>query len=752
MKSKKISGTGKATQPWDVGVQFLKGVGPKLVQLFAKADVHTLWDLLLFLPRTYEDRRRLLSYAELMNAAASDTPVLARGVIEKYHQKMAGPKGRRWTEAVVRVLDPEGAAPTLSQSAELPQGFLSPHFDDSRVLFTWFYDPGKAIQKRFPEGTVVIFRGKAQTFRSVLQFVHPEMQKSEEVLPEWEFGGFVPVYREVSGLSTRITRKIVALALKRDEVMSLEETLPLRLREELKLPQLRQSLSELHFPKNWVPDSDTPAPSGVFLQRVAFEELFMMALAMHMRKSEWMSSAKDSSRELPKLVKGTQMGLTNYIERLPFKLTQGQLSALQDIVSDLMLKEAPVPMHRLVQGDVGSGKTIVAFIAALLMMDEGYQTALMAPTEILADQHYQNFSKLFPERAHQCLLLKGALTPKQKKEVREALESGRVSFVIGTQALLSDNTLFERLGLIIVDEQHRFGVKQRVLMKEQSGGVRPHLLVMTATPIPRSLALTIYGDLNLSVIRDKPAGRTPIETYLVKRKAHEALGRRLKQFLDEGRQIYLVYPLVEESEETDLKDVQTAYKEWCDLFGKDRTGLLHGRMKSAEKDKVMKAFKSGQLRALVSTTVIEVGVDVPNASVIVIEHAERFGLSQLHQLRGRVGRGATKSYCVLVGPDHPGPLVQERLNTMLESEDGFRIAEKDLEIRGPGEFLGHRQSGLPGFRVAHILRDVHLLERARKEAEKILQDDPHLAKPENLILRQMIERWWGGRMELTLSG
>jgi ATP-dependent DNA helicase RecG len=275
---------------------------------------------------------------------------------------------------------------------------------------------------------------------------------------------------------------------------------------------------------------------------------------------------------------------------------------------------------------------------------------------------------------------------------------------------------------------------------------------MTATPIPRSLALTIYGDLNLSVIRDKPVGRIPIDTHLVKRKAHAALAKRLKQFLDEGRQIYLVYPLVEESEELDLKDVQSAYKEWCEEFGKEKVGLLHGRMKSSEKDKIMKAFKLGQLRALVSTTVIEVGVDVPNASVIVIEHAERFGLSQLHQLRGRVGRGSEKSLCVLVGPDHLTPLVQERLHTMVESEDGFRIAEKDLEIRGPGEFLGRRQSGLPGFRVAHILRDIRLLERAREEAEKILKDDPKLLKKENLILRQMIERWWAGRMELTLSG
>ena len=306
------------------------------------------------------------------------------------------------------------------------------------------------------------------------------------------------------------------------------------------------------------------------------------------------------------------------------------------------------------------------------------------------------------------------------------------------------------MGLIIVDEQHRFGVKQRLAMQENSKNYSPHLLVMTATPIPRSLALTIYGDLDLSLIQEKPKGRIPIETHYVKERAHGKLVERLKKFVEEGRQIYLVYPLVEESEDLDLKDVKNAHGEWQKEFGSSQVGLLHGRMKSKEKDAVMQSFKSGELKILVSTTVIEVGVDVPNASVIVIEHAERFGLSQLHQLRGRVGRGGEKSYCILVGPNNPGPLSKERLDALVQSDDGFFIAEKDLELRGPGEFLGRRQSGLPGFKVAHIVRDMALLEQARKEAENILMSDPKLLKHQEL--KQMIERWWGERMDLTLSG
>ncbi len=727
---------------WETDVRYLKGVGDKLAQIFSKAGVHTLWDLLLFLPRTYQDRRKFHSFEEMQSLALGDDFVIGLGVIEKFSKKRAGPRGRQWKEALVRVLPPDAGVNTPGDASPL----------DPRILFTWFRDPRDYAEKNFPEGSVVVFRGKAKIFRSTLQIVHPELQKSTADLPPWEFGGIVPIYKEISSLSTRVIRKIMALALERPELSKIPDIFDPLLMKELELEPIAKSIQELHFPKEWEPQKDE-APSGKYLKRIAFEELFMMAIAMSMRKSEWISAGEGSSKNLAKIdLQTTSVLVDDLSKKLPFILTKGQQSALNEILLDLSLKDGKIPMHRLLQGDVGSGKTIVAFLSAIAMMNNHFQVAMMAPTEILANQHYQNFSKFFPEYSGKCMLLKGALTAKKKKEVREALSNGNCQFVIGTQALVADATMFEKLGLIVVDEQHRFGVKQRLLMKEQSGEVVPHLLVMTATPIPRSLALTIYGDLNLSVIREKPAGRIPIETHLIKQKAHSKLVERLNRFLEENRQIYLVYPLVEESEELDLKDVTTAHAEWSQAFGASKVGLLHGRMKAKEKDAIMQSFKQGDIRVLVATTVIEVGVDVPNASVIVIEHAERFGLSQLHQLRGRVGRGAEKSYCVLVGPDNPGPLSKERLEALVQSDDGFFIAEKDLEIRGPGEFLGRKQSGMPGFRVAHIIRDMELLERARTEAEKILSRDPRLESPKNKVLREMIEHWWGGRMELALGG
>jgi ATP-dependent DNA helicase RecG len=736
------SASGRMLSPWDLDVRFLKGVGDKVAQLLAKADIRTLWDLVLFLPRTYEDRRRLYGATEILQAADQNQSVLASAVIERWEQKSAGPRGRRWAEAVARIAEPGEAVPS-----NVLMG--------TRVAFTFFHDQGFA--KRFPEGTTVLFRGKVQDFRGRLQVVHPELQAADAALPPWEFGGWIPVYREVAGIPTRALRRILSLALERPELQRIPESLPPELVARLKMPTLAESLRELHFPRHWQPQGESPKPSGEFLQRIAFEELFMMALALHLRRSQWATQVEDRTREgsgrvLPQFDRNAAR-FEARLKSLPFELTNGQRRALEDVFDDFEYRKVHAPMHRLIQGDVGSGKTIVAFLAALEIMDEGYQAALMAPTEILADQHYQTFCRLFPERAHEALLLKGALKAKEKIAVRDALTDGRARFVVGTQALLTDDTLFDRLGLVVVDEQHRFGVQQRLsLKKKDAEDLSPHLMVMTATPIPRSLALTIYGDLNLSVIRDKPAGRQAIETYVVKRKQEEALAKRFRLFLDEGRQIYMVYPLVEESEEMDLKDVQNAHKEWCVRFGRSKVGLLHGRMKSSEKEAVMTAFKQGELRVLVSTTVIEVGVDVPNASVIMIEHAERFGLSQLHQLRGRVGRGSTKSYCVLVGPDRPGPQVEERLRILEQSDDGFLIAEKDLEIRGPGEFLGRRQSGLPGFRVAHVLRDIALLETAREEAREILEVDPKLQRPGNSKIRLMLQKWWAGRMELTLSG
>ncbi len=726
------------TSPWDIPVQFLKGVGDKLGKIFAKEDIKSLWDLLLFLPRSYEDRRKLANFADIQKAGLSGESVMGLGVIERYERR-PGMGGRKWLEAwcSVRELDDTGHA--LSSGPDY-------------VKLVWFHDPGGMTQKRFPAGSGVIFRGKVQNFRAQFQIVHPELKKSDGPLATWEFGGWVPVYREISGLSTRVTRRILALALERDEVKKIPEALPPDLLRRLNLPSIYESLNEIHFPRTWEPNPQHEyQPEGAHLARLAFEELFMMALTMQMRKNSWNSRENRNSLKLPKINFDESL-LAEKSKDLPFQLTDDQKNALKDVAADFAFKKIDAPMHRLIQGDVGSGKTIVAFLAALAAMKNDYQAAMMAPTEILADQHFSNFQKLFPEEAKHCYLLKGALTAKTKKTVRELLAKGEVRFIIGTQALLTESTMFNRLGLVIIDEQHRFGVEQRLGLSKNSEELSPHLLVMTATPIPRSLALTVYGDLDLTVIRQKPIGRQPIETYLIKDRAQAKLRERIKEFTDEGRQVYLVYPLVEESEESDLKDVTSAFQEWDQFLGKDKAALLHGRMKSAEKDRVFQDFRSGKTRVLITTTVIEVGVDVPNASVIVIQHAERFGLSQLHQLRGRVGRGSVKSLCILVGPNSPGPMVLERLEVMVQSEDGFRIAEKDLEIRGPGEFLGRRQSGMPGFRVAHILRDAQHLELARQEAERILAVDPKLETSQNRELKEMVERWWAGRLELTLSG
>jgi len=742
-----MSGTQHA---WDFDVRFLKGVGEKLGQVLAKADVRTLWDLLLLLPRTYEDRRRLNDWTDVESACLSGDPVLVRGVIERWTSQRTGPRAKRLLEASFR-LESDGLTTPLSSQAHPVLLDLAPTLRGGpRLSLTFFHNFGNSLEKRYPPGTSVLLRGKPQDYRGKIQMVHPEMQAVGNKLAPWE-RGWVPVYREIAGISTRVLRKILAQALELPAMRSLPEILPPELTRKMALPPLAESLRELHFPKHWEPTSGDLRPSGPYFRRVVFEELFLMALALHLRRAEWKGKSRLGADRVPRIP--TALGwIDRYLSHIPFELTGDQRKSLEEIGRDLSLSQEPVPMHRLLQGDVGSGKTIVAFTAALAAMDAGYQAALMAPTEILANQHFQNFTRLYPDRAHDVLLLKGALTAKAKKEVRAALAEGRARFVIGTQALLTQTTDFERLGFVIVDEQHRFGVEQRLNLKHQAEGLLPHLLVMTATPIPRSLALTLYGDLNVSVLREKPKGRIPIRTHIVKKKSFEALVKRLGEFIAEGRQIYLVYPLVEESEELDLKDVQTAYVEWQRRYPNVAMGLLHGRMKAAAKEAVMRDFKSGALRVLVSTTVIEVGVDVPNASVIVIEHAERFGLSQLHQLRGRVGRGAKESFCVLLSPDNPSAAVRERLVTIESSDDGFAIAEKDLEIRGPGEFLGRRQSGLPGFRVAHILRDLETMELAREEARRVLKTDPRLIHPEHRNLRMMLEKWWGGRMELTLSG
>lgn len=713
-------------------VRFLKGVGDVLSEKLAKAGIFSLWDFLLLMPRRYLDHRRPMTFAEIDAAARAESVVFAKGRVESYHERRLGPRGRSLSEALVRI-DQNG----------LP----------AYVYFVWFQAQQKSfVERSFPPGSEITFSGKAQLYRGRVQISHPDLYddgKSDD--QPWHRSPYVPIYSEISGLSTRLLRKILYQALYRGEVEALRETLPREIEQALKLPSLLDSLRELHFPERTEPDPEHGLWGSVFFRRLIFEELFYMSLSLLHQRAVW-SRDENIGQAVP-VFSGARAVMQTNATQLPFALTGDQAKVLSEIADDLECATGRVPMHRLVQGDVGSGKTVVAFLSMLASADAGFQSALMAPTEILADQHYHNFLKMFPERVDRVVLLKGSLTAKQKKLAREAIGQGSIDCVIGTQALIAEGTSFARLGLVVVDEQHRFGVAQRMAMKRKNeSGLVPHLLVMTATPIPRSLALSLYGDLNLSVIREKPPGRQPIKTHLIADSQIAGLKRRVQDFVREGKQIYVVFPLVEESEELDLRDVQSAFEEWNRDFGGTAIGLLHGKMKAKDKELAMQKFKDGDTRVLMATTVIEVGVDVPNASVMVIFHAERFGLSQLHQLRGRVGRGAESSLCVLVAPQYLGAMSRERLMAMVESDDGFYIAEKDLELRGPGEFLGTRQSGVPAFRVAQIVRDVSLLVEARARAEAVIALDPELKLPESATLRKGLNLWWGQRLETIQSG
>ncbi|NCP78422.1 MAG: ATP-dependent DNA helicase RecG, partial [Desulfuromonadales bacterium] len=434
-------------------------------------------------------------------------------------------------------------------------------------------------------------------------------------------------------------------------------------------------------------------------------------------------------------------------QMLPFRLTPAQRRVLGEIKQDMM---APMPMHRLLQGDVGSGKTIVALMAALVAIENGTQVAVVAPTEILAEQHYQNFRFWLEKLQLRCELLRSNTPTKEKKNTLADLQTGAIHLLVGTHAILQQGVHFKRLGLGIIDEQHRFGVKQRGVLKQK--GANPDMLVMTATPIPRTLSMTLYGDLSLSVIDQMPPGRTPVTTHHFSATQRNQAYQSLQAQLNEGHQAYVVYPLVEETENSDLLAATEACEDLKHHFPRARIGLLHGRLKPVEKDQIMQNFRTQQLDILVATTVIEVGIDVPNATIMLIEHAERFGLAQLHQLRGRVGRGGGESFCFLISTEQFTEDARRRLAVMVETNDGFRIAEADLEIRGPGEFLGTRQAGLPNFRVASLVRDTGILERAREDAFAYAEETNYLNSPESVDLKNELYRRWSGRLDLATIG
>ncbi len=712
-------------------VQYVKGIGPRLVELLRAKGIHTVDDLLHYLPFRYEDRLN------------------PRGIPELRPGEMA---------TVIAEVRNSG----LFRTRRMPIFQMTAGQGRSRLKCIWFNAP--YLRDRFKPGQMVALYGKVEEdqYRGDLQIVQPQFEilgdspddgsgegAERKLAASLEVGRIVPIYESTGQgrLTPRWFRRVIHNALE-NLAPELPDPIPLLVRRHLGLVPPREALWKLHWPDPGESFEDLQASRTPAHIRLIFEELFFVELGLELKRRQQKAQTgiafqlDDRVREAIKKI-------------LPFHPTAAQKRVLKEIAGDM---EKPFPMRRLLQGDVGSGKTIVAFEAAIIAIENGYQVALMAPTEILSQQHYFSARRILEGAGYRIVLLTGSLEEDRKREVRRHLAQGNAQLVIGTHALIEQKVQFAKLGLVIVDEQHRFGVLQRFkLMKKStdSGTGRveagdspaqgePDVLVMTATPIPRTLALTLYGDLDVSVIDQMPPGRTPIVTRLISDDQSEKVWDFLRKQVAAGHQAYVVYPVIEEGEETELKAAIKMYKELDKrIFPGVRVGLLHGRMDTDLKEQAMRLFQKGEIDILVSTTVIEVGVDVANATVMVIEHAERFGLAQLHQLRGRIGRGAAKSYCILMTGGKMSEEGERRLDAMVRTNDGFQIAELDLELRGPGEFFGTRQAGMPSFRVANIIRDRQLLEVAKREAAPVLAGpNAEISQDEiNRALHHMRAHW-----------
>ncbi len=654
--------------------QYVKGIGPQRAEALKRLGVATVEDLLLHLPFRYEDRRSFTKIADLrpgMKTAVAGTLVVA-GLR----------RARRMSLYEVRVEDESG-----------------------RLKALWFNQP--YLKEALPKGSKVVLFGAVErdSYGRELMMASPHHEVvAADDQPGIHTGRIVPIYEKLGPLSGKTLRRVLAQTA--GALEEVPDPIPPEIRGRLGVIGRAEALRRVHAPGDDDRLEALNSCRGPGHERLILEELFLFELGLARRRQGLRGQQKgiafeinDRTREAVKRI-------------LPFHLTGAQKRVLREIADDM---RSSAPMNRLLQGDVGSGKTMVALLSMVIAVESGYQAAFMAPTEILAEQHYLNLRRLLAPCAYRVELLTAAVKGRLRTAVLGRIASGEAQLVVGTHALIQEGVGFHRLGLAVVDEQHRFGVLQREELRRK--GHEADVLVMTATPIPRTLALTAYGDLSLSLVDEKPPGRTPIRTVVRPASARREVVDIVRREVEAGRQAYVVYPLVEESEK--LEDVAAATEmaeEWRAALPKANVGLLHGRLKAAEKDEVMRSFASGQIHALVATTVIEVGVDVPNATVMVVDHAERFGLAQLHQLRGRVGRGAGASQCILISHGRLSEEARARLAVLAETEDGFVIAEKDLEIRGPGDFFGTRQWGLPSFRVSHLLRDRDLLERARTEA------------------------------------
>jgi ATP-dependent DNA helicase RecG len=698
-------------------VQYVKGIGPRLAEVLAAKGINTVDDLVHYLPFRYEDRLNPRSVAELR--AGEMATVIA-----------------------------EVRNSGLFRTRRMPIFQLTVGQGRSRLKCLWFN--ATYLQGRFQPGQMLALYGKVEEDRDGnLQIIQPQFEILGDVNEEGgadeaekkaaaslEIGRIVPIYESTGQgkLTPRWFRRIIRWTLENLNP-DLPDPVPTAVRAHLSLVSPQEALWRVHWPEAGESFTDLQSSRTPAHIRLIFDELFFIELGIELKRRE----QKAQTGITFQINDGVRQAIKKI---LPFHPTAAQKRVLKEIATDM---QTPYPMRRLLQGDVGSGKTIVAFEAAIIAIENGCQVAFMAPTEILAQQHYFSARQILEKAGYRIVLLTGSMEQDRKRMVRRHIAQGNAQLVIGTHALIQDRVEFEKLGLVIVDEQHRFGVMQRLkLMKKDSGAPEPDVLVMTATPIPRTLALTLYGDLDVSVLDELPPGRTPVITKAVPDERASDVWEFVRREIAAGHQAYVVYPVIEENEERELKAAEQMYRQLREkIFPSLHVGLLHGRLDPEVKERIMREFQRGEIEILVATTVIEVGVDVSNATVMVIEHADRFGLAQLHQLRGRIGRGAAKSYCVLM---HGGKVSEEgerRLDAMVKNNDGFKIAELDLELRGPGDFFGTKQAGIPSFRVANLIRDRELLEAAKREAAFVIAGPNAALSKEDIdrALRAMRARW-----------
>lgn len=683
-------------------VQHLAGIGPKRANLLNRLNISTVNDLLYYLPFRYEDRRNIRKIEDLTS-----------GSLETVSVKVVSMKTVRLPKRRLNLFE------------------LIVTDGSGHLKAKWFNQP--YLQKNFSEGQNLILSGIAKRSscgRAGFEMECPEYESAEDNNEDFiHTARIVPVYRTTAGMSVRVLRSVIFNLLK-DCIDNIKDPLPEDMLLRHDLPCLKDSIFHVHFP---LPEADIELmDKGLsrYHKRLSFDELLILEAGIALLKNREERKQGISFNPSGRLLKQLKDNLT-------FRLTLAQERVFKEILDDM---KRPYPMNRLIQGDVGCGKTIVALMAMVSAAECGYQSAIMAPTEILAGQHYINIHRLIEDLGLRVCLLTGST----KERPLSDIEAGRVDIIVGTHALIQEGVIFHNLGLAVIDEQHRFGVLQRALLRKKAAN--PDILVMTATPIPRTLAMTLYGDLDYSVIDSMPPDRSPVATKRYSPAQKEVIYRLITEEVLKGHQVYVVYPVIEESEDSDLRSAINGRDAFRRIFPDFRTGLIHGKMKTQEREEIMRAFKEGSIDILVSTTVIEVGVDVPNAAMMLIVHAERFGLPQLHQLRGRVGRGSSRSCCLLLAYEPLSKEARRRLDIMVKTTDGFRIAEEDLEIRGPGEFLGTRQSGIPDLRTANLIRDADILGSVRKEAFDLVGLDPELDKWP--LLKQGIIDFWEGRVEI----